>query len=50
MLHPIIKVMNALFTPSLDHFMLVYLDNILVYSRTWDEHLCHVKKVFDVLK
>jgi len=44
------RVMNDLFRPSLDHFVLVYLDDILVYSRTWDEHVCHIKKVFDVLK
>jgi len=44
------RVMNDLFKPFLDNFFLVYLDDILVYSRTWDEHECHVKKVLDVLK
>ena len=44
------RVMNDLFRPSIDNFVLVYLDDILVYSRTWDEHVCHVKKVLDVLK
>lgn len=44
------RVMNDLFRPFLDHFVLVYLDDILVYSLTWDEHVCHVKKVLDVLK
>jgi len=42
------RVMNDMFRPFLDNFVLVYLDDILVYSRTWDE--CHVKKVLDVLK
>jgi len=42
--------MNEQFRPFLDNFVLVYLDDILVYSRTWDEHVCHVKKVLDVLK
>lgn len=44
------RVMNDLFRPFLDHFVLVYLDDIIVYSRTWDEHVCHMKKVLDVLK
>ena len=44
------RVMNDLFRPFLDNFVLLYQDDILVYSRTWDEHVCHVKKVLDVLK
>ena len=44
------RVMNGLFRPFIDNFVLVYLDDILVYSRTLDEHVCHVKKVLDVLK
>ena len=30
--------------------MIVYIDDILVYSRTWEEHLVHVEKVFRVLQ
>ena len=45
-----IRVMNDLFRPFLDNYVLVYLDDILVCSSSWDEHVCHVKKVFDVLK
>ena len=44
------RVMNDLFRPFIDEFFLVYLDYILVFSRTWDEHVCHVKKVLDLLK
>ena len=44
------RVMNDLFRPFIKEFVLVYLDDILVFSRTWDEHVCHVKKVIDVLK
>ena len=30
--------------------VIVYLDEILVCSKTWDEHLKHVKQTLDVLK
>jgi len=42
--------MNDLFRPFIDEFVLVYLDDILVFSKSWVEHECHVKKVLDVLK
>ena len=45
-----IRVMNDLFRPFINEFVLVYIDDILVFSKSWNEHVCHVKKVFDVLK
>ena len=44
------RVMNDFFWPLIDEFVLVYLDDILVFSESWVEHVCHVKKVLDVLK
>jgi hypothetical protein len=44
------RVMNDAFKPFLDDFVIVYLDNILGFSRTWDEHVRHVKQVLDTLQ
>ena len=42
-------VMNDVFRPFIDDFVIVYLDYILIFSRTWEEHVKHVKQVSDVL-
>jgi hypothetical protein len=44
------RVVNDVFRPFLDDFVIVYLDDILVFSRTWEEHVRHVKQVLDTLK
>nr|CAD1820304.1 unnamed protein product [Ananas comosus var. bracteatus] len=44
------RLMNDVIRPFLDDFVIVYLDNILIYSRSWEEHLAHVKKVFMLLE
>jgi hypothetical protein len=43
-------LMNEVFGPFLDDFVIVYLDEILVFSGAWDEHVRHVKKVLDILQ
>jgi hypothetical protein len=43
-------VMNDVSRPFLDDFVIVYLDEILIFSGTWDEHVRHVKKVLDTLQ
>jgi len=44
------RLMNELMRPFIDDFVIVYLDDILVYSRSWEEHLDHVERVFEVLR
>ena len=44
------RVMNDVFWPFLDDFVIVYLDDILVFSKTWEAHVGHVKQVLDTLK
>ena len=41
--------MNAVMSGYIDDFILVYLDNILVYSDNAEEHEAHLQKVFDRL-
>jgi hypothetical protein len=42
--------MNDVFMPFLYDFVIVYLDEIIVFSGTWDEHVRHVKQVLDTLQ
>lgn len=42
-------LMNDILQPFLDKFVVVYLDDILIYSRTREEHLQHIKKVLQKL-
>ncbi|XP_020080336.1 uncharacterized protein LOC109704005 [Ananas comosus] len=43
-------LMNKLFHPYLDRFMVVYLDDIVVYSNTLQEHIEHLRTGFQVLR
>jgi len=43
-------LMNSILWPYIDKFVLVYLDDILVYSNSEEEHLEHLRLVFDTLR
>jgi hypothetical protein len=43
-------LMNDVFRPYLDQFVVVFLDDILIYSRTLAEHRRHVRLVLDTLR
>lgn len=43
-------LMNRIFQPYLDQFVVVYLDDIVVYSNTLAEHAEHLRVVFGVLR
>ena len=43
-------LMNKIFHPYLDKFVVVYLDDIVINSRTLEEYVEHLKKVFKILK
>ena len=42
--------MNSVLQPYLRKFAVVFLDDILIYSKTWQEHLNHIKAVLDALR
>jgi len=45
-----IDLMNRVFEPYLDKFVIVFIDDILVYLRTLEEHACHLREVLEVLR
>ena len=44
------KMINKTLQSYLDRFAIIYMDDILVYSNTKDQHVKHVKMVLDTLK
>jgi hypothetical protein len=42
--------MNTIFADHLRKFVLVFMDDILVYNKSLEEHQDHLKKVFDILR
>lgn len=44
------NMMNSVFQEYLDQFMLVFLDDILVYSKNVEEHDRHLRLVLQVLR
>jgi hypothetical protein len=43
-------LMHQLLRPYLDNFVIVFLDDILIYSKTLEEHRQHVKQVLEELR
>ena len=43
-------LMNWVFKPYLDKFVIMFIDDILVYFRTKDEHAEHLRMVLEVLR
>ena len=43
-------LMDSVLRPYLGKFVVVFLDDILIYNRSPQEHIEHLKKVFDLLR
>ncbi|KAK8947224.1 hypothetical protein KSP39_PZI006735 [Platanthera zijinensis] len=43
-------VMNETFRPLLRRSVLIFFDDILIYSRSWEEHVEHVAQVLTILR
>ena len=44
------RLMNRVFSRELGKFILVFLDDILVYSKTLEEHIQHIRVALDRLR
>jgi len=44
------RLMNQVFRAFIGKFVVVYFDNILIYSKRLDEHIGHLRQVFEVLR
>jgi hypothetical protein len=44
-----IKLMNEVHHPFIDKFVVVYFHDILIYNKSLDEHIEHLRSVFCVL-
>jgi hypothetical protein len=44
------SIMNTIFQPMLRKHVLVFVDDILVFSKTLADHKQHLQQVFDILQ
>jgi hypothetical protein len=44
------RLMNDVLRLFIDYFVIVYMDEILIFSNTWKEHFSHVTQILDTLK
>ena len=45
-----IDLMNHVFRSYVDRFFMVFIDEILVYSKDWEDHDTHLRVVLETLR
>jgi hypothetical protein len=45
-----IRLMDDVLRPFTNSFMVIYLDDILIFNRTWEEHMQHIQQVLRTLR
>jgi hypothetical protein len=43
------RLMDDVLRPFTNYFVVVYLDDILIFNRTWEEHMWHIQQVLSTL-
>jgi hypothetical protein len=43
-------LMDDVVRPFTNSFVVVYLDDILIFNKTWEEHMQHIQRVFSTLR
>ena len=43
------RLMDDVLRPFTNYFLVVYLDDILIFNRTWEEHMQHIQWVLSTL-
>jgi len=42
--------MDDVLRPFTNSFVVIYMDDILIFNRTWEEHMQHIQPVFGTLR
>ena len=44
------RLMDDVLRPFTNSFVVVYLDDILIFNKTWEEHMQHIQQVLSTLR
>lgn len=44
------RLINDIFRSELGRIVVIYLDDILIFSKTWELHMQHVRTIFQILR